>query len=177
MTAWNVMKLCLAAYVLWSLIVGLLIVHEWGHLLAMKKVRMRPDKVVIGSVRLFTIKLFHLDYEIGLIPMWGFVSSKAYEKASTRDRAIVAAAGPAMSFITGVAFWVANVVHHYWLIALLMKGSFLLVATNLIPFPPLDGWGIVEHFVVKAGIQITPRARQYLLCAGFVAMAILILLR
>jgi membrane-associated protease RseP (regulator of RpoE activity) len=177
MTTWNVLKLCLAAYVLWSLIVVLLIVHEWGHLLAMKKIDMRPDKVVIGSIKLFSVKLFRLDYEVGLIPMWGFVSSKAYEKASTRDRAIVAAAGPAMSLVTGLAFWAANALHHYWLIALLMKGSFLLVATNLIPFPPLDGWGIVEHFVVKAGIRVTPRARQYLLCAGFAAIAILILLR
>jgi len=176
MIAWTIFKLFLAAYILWNLIVCLLALHEYGHLWAMKRVGIRADRVVIGSKKLFTLRISGLDFEIGLIPMWGYVSSKDYERAPSEKRAIVAAAGPAISLFTGIAFWLINYVHKIWLVGLLAKGSFVLVATNLIPLPPLDGWTIIEHFVVKMGVEITPRRRQYLLGAGIAAIIIATLL-
>ncbi|MDR5798919.1 MULTISPECIES: site-2 protease family protein [Caballeronia] len=173
----TVFLLFLGAYILWNLIVVLLAIHEYGHLLAMKRLNIRPDKVVIGSVRLFDLQIGGLKFEIGLIPLWGYVASKHYERADSYQRAIIAAAGPVMSLVTGIGFLLVNYIHPIWLVGLLAKGSLLLVVTNMIPLPPLDGWTIIEHFLIqKLGIRITPRGRQYLLCAGMVAVMVVTLL-
>jgi Zn-dependent protease len=172
----TVFLLFLAAYILWNLLAILLALHEYGHLYAMNRLGIRADKVVIGNVKLFTIKIKGLPFEFGLLPLFAYVSSKAYERADSRKRAIVAAAGPAISAATGVIFYAINFVHPIWLVGLCAKGSLILVATNLIPLPPLDGWTMIEHFVLKTGIKITPRGRQYLLGAGFVAIVLAALL-
>ncbi|QWE98133.1 MULTISPECIES: site-2 protease family protein [unclassified Cupriavidus] len=168
--------LFLAAYIMWHLLVVLLGIHEYGHLLAMKRVGIRPDKVVIGGVKLFTITIKKVPIEFGLVPLWAFVASKHYEQSSSDKRAIVAAAGPAMSLVTGIAFFLVDAIYPLWLVGLCAKGSFVLLATNLIPLPPLDGWTIIEHFIVRRGIKISPKSRQYLLCAGFLAIALVALL-
>ncbi|WP_432263114.1 site-2 protease family protein [Cupriavidus sp. TMH.W2] len=167
--------LFLAAYILWNLLVFLLGIHEYGHLLAMKRVGIRPDKVVIGGVKIFTLKIGGLLFEIGLVPLWAYVASKHYESSPSDKRAFVAAAGPAMSLATGLGFFLVDYIHPIWLVGLCAKGSFILLLTNLIPLPPLDGWTMIEHVLVKRGIKITPRGRQYLLCAGMAAIALVTL--
>lgn len=173
MTLWIAFKLFLAVYILWNLIVAILVIHEFGHLIAMKKLGIVPDKVVIGSRRIFNLRMARVNFEIGLVPLWGYVGSKSYEHAPPDKRAIVAAAGPLMSIVTGLAFLGINHIHPFWIISLLAKGSFILVVTNLIPLPPLDGWTIVEYFILKAGFKITPIARKVLLGAGFVAIIVM----
>lgn len=40
--------------VIWLMLVFLLLIHESGHLIPMQKMGIKPDKLIIGGLRLFS---------------------------------------------------------------------------------------------------------------------------
>lgn len=161
--------LLLAVFVIWYMLVFLLTIHEYGHLMAMKRLGINADRVVIGSYRLFSFKLHGIVHDIGLFPILGYCLSKEYEKASARDRALVAAAGPLATALTGAIFYAIDYVNPGWPVHVAAYGSLVFFFTNLIPLPPLDGWTILEVGLVKRGIKITESRRKQLFIAGMAA--------
>ncbi|MGN7495950.1 site-2 protease family protein [Pseudomonas syringae] len=155
-----------AFFVIWLMLVFLLLIHESGHLIPMQKMGIKPDKLVVGGIKLFSFKKSGIIHEIGLIPLWAFVVSKDYENSDSRQRAIVAAGGPLMSAVTGVLFFGIYFLYPNWQTLVAAQGSILLAATNIIPLPPLDGWTIAEHFLNIRGIRIDDRQRKILLGIG-----------
>lgn len=155
-----------AFFIIWLMLVFLLLIHESGHLIPMQKIGLKPDKLVIGGVKLFSFKKSGIIHEIGLIPLWAFVVSKDYEKASSGQRAVIAAGGPLMSAVTGLLFFGIHSLYPNWQTLIAAQGSILLAATNIIPLPPLDGWTIAEHYLNNWGIHIDDRQRKILLGIG-----------
>ncbi|MBG6083093.1 site-2 protease family protein [Rubrivivax gelatinosus] len=154
----------------WAVIIGLLALHEWGHLFAMRKLGLRADKVVLGVGKLFAIKHKDIVYEFGLLPVLAYCVSKDFERTDTNRRAWVALAGPAATAITGLMFlglWAAT---GYWLARACAQGSLILFLTNIIPLPPLDGWTVAEHFLHKRGIKLSQRERKALFVIGAVTI-------
>jgi Zn-dependent protease len=162
----------LSLVTLWALLVVILTIHEYGHLHMMSKLGIRADKVVVGSWPILKFKVRGLPVEVGALPLWGFVKSQGYESANSSRRAAIAAAGPLMSLVTGILFWMINDVHPIWLVGLLAKGSFVLFATNVIPLPPLDGWTVLEHFLQRHGFKVGTRTKTYLLGLGLASALI-----
>lgn len=155
-----------AFFVIWLMLIFLLLIHEAGHLIAMQKLGIKPDKLVIGGVKLFAFRKSGLVHEIGLIPLWAYVVSSGYEKAPSGQRALIAAGGPLISAVTGLLFFGIYMLYPNWQTLVAAQGSILLAATNIIPLPPLDGWTIVEHFLIRKGIFIDDRGRKVLLGIG-----------
>ena len=152
--------------VIWLMLVFLLLIHESGHLIPMQKMGIKPDKLIIGGVTLFSFRKSGIIHEVGLIPLWAYVVSSDYEKASSYQRAIIAAGGPLISAVTGLLFFGIYYLFPNWQTLVAAQGSILLAATNIIPLPPLDGWTIAEHFLKKRGIHIDDRNRKLLLGVG-----------
>ncbi|MBI6557436.1 hypothetical protein PVE_P0239 (plasmid) [Pseudomonas veronii 1YdBTEX2] len=152
--------------VIWLMLVFLLLIHESGHLMPMQKMGIKPDKLIIGGVKLFSFRKSGIIHEVGLIPLWAYVVSSDYENATSNQRAIVAAGGPLISALTGILFFGIYYLYPNWQTLVAAQGSILLAVTNIIPLPPLDGWTIAEHFLKQRGIQIDDRNRKILLGIG-----------
>ncbi|MGP5239910.1 site-2 protease family protein [Pseudomonas helleri] len=125
--------------VIWLMLVFLLLIHESGHLIPMQKMGIKPDKLIIGGLRLFSFRKSGIIHEVGLIPLWAYVVSTDYEKASSRQRAIIAAGGPLMSALTGILFFGVYYLYPNWQTLVAAQGSILLAVTNIIPLPS-PGW-------------------------------------
>lgn len=172
-----IVTMLLGLLVAWFLITLLLLLHEYGHIYAMRKMGMKVDKVVMGMVKLFTIRADGMSFEIGLLPVVAYCVSKDYERADTNRRAWIALAGPVSTAITGVMFFAAFLATEHWLLSFAVQGSVILFLTNIIPLPPLDGWVVVEHFMAKRGIMISNTQRKHLLVVGLgtvIAVALII---
>ncbi|WP_046483569.1 site-2 protease family protein [Pseudomonas veronii] len=152
--------------VIWLMLVFLLLIHESGHLMPMQKMGIKPDKLIIGGVKLFSFRKSGIIHEVGLIPLWAYVVSKDYENATSHQRAIIAAGGPLISALTGILFFGIYYLYPNWQTLVAAQGSILLAVTNIIPLPPLDGWTIAEHFLKQRGIHIDDRNRKILLGIG-----------
>ena len=152
--------------VIWLMLVFLLLIHESGHLIPMQRMGIKPDKLIIGGVKLFSFRKSGIIHEVGLIPLWAYVVSTDYEKASSRQRAIIAAGGPLISALTGALCFAVSSRYPNCQALFAAQGSILLAATNIIPLPPLDGWTIAEHFLKQRGIHIDDRNRKILLGVG-----------
>jgi membrane-associated protease RseP (regulator of RpoE activity) len=162
-------------FVAWALIVTLLLLHEYGHIYAMRKMGIKVDKVVMGMFKLFSIKANGMTFEIGLVPVVAYCVSKDYERSDTNRRAWIALAGPAATLLTGVLFLVAYMATDYWLLKFAVQGSFILFITNVIPLPPLDGWVVAEHFMAKRGVLLSKNQRKHLFVVGMVTMVLVAL--
>lgn len=162
-------------FVAWALIVTLLLLHEYGHIYAMRKMGIKVDKVVMGMFKLFSIKANGMTFEIGLVPVVAYCVSKDYERSDTNRRAWIALAGPAATLLTGVLFLAAYMATDYWLLKFAVQGSFILFITNVIPLPPLDGWVVAEHFMAKRGVLLSKNQRKHLFVVGMVTMVLVAL--
>lgn len=167
--------LAASAFIVWYLFVFLLVIHEYGHLVVMAKLGVKANKMVVGNIRLFSFQWRGIEHEIGLIPLWAYVASKDYEKAPFVIRALIAAAGPASTLITGLAFYAIDYLHPNWVVKVAANASMLLFATNVIPLPPFDGWTVMEYVLSKKGISVSSSARTKLMCLGMAAICVITL--
>lgn len=166
-----------ACFVTWAVIIGLLVLHEYGHIYAMRRLGMRIDKVVLGMFKVGSLRWRGLTYEFGLAPVLAYCVSKDFEISDTNRRAWVALAGPAATAATGLFFYAAWALTDHWLMRVCVQGSVILFLTNIIPLPPLDGWTVAEHLLAKRGIVLTAQERKRLLVIGavtIVAIAVVI---
>ncbi|WP_194713030.1 M50 family metallopeptidase [Noviherbaspirillum soli] len=167
-----ILKLVLGLALIWFILTFLLVIHEYGHAWVMRRLGMRVDKVVIGAGPLLFATA---QEEIRLLPFIGMAISDDYAKASVRDRAIAAAAGPASSLLLGLLLLLANWIVPSWATLIAAKGSFLLAAINMIPLPPFDGFTVVEAFLARRGVQINEGQRRQLFTIGIGTMVVLTL--
>jgi membrane-associated protease RseP (regulator of RpoE activity) len=167
-----IVKLLLGFGLIWFILTFLLVIHEYGHAWAMRRLRMRVDKIVIGAGPLLFATA---QEEIRLFPFIGMAISEDYAKASLRDRAIAAAAGPVTSILLGVVLLLAYWIAPAWATLIAAKGSLLLAAINLIPLPPFDGFTVVEAFLAKRGVRIDDGQRRQLFTIGIGTMVVLTL--
>lgn len=161
----------------WAVIIGLLALHEWGHIYAMRKMGMRVDKVVLGVGKMFSFERKKVVFEFGLVPVLAYCVSKDFEKTDTNRRAWVALAGPAATAVTGFMFLGVWAMTGHWLAWACAQGSLVLFLTNVIPLPPLDGWTVAEHFLKKRGVELSVKERKTLFVIGavtIVAMALVV---
>ncbi|MYM92792.1 site-2 protease family protein [Duganella vulcania] len=170
------LRLIFAIGVLWTMVVFLLVLHEYGHAWAMNKVGIKAEMIVIGSVKLFEFKLDGVVHRFGLLPLVGSVTSAGYMRANINKRAFVAAAGPLMSFVIGLVFIFAGMITHTWLAVVCGKCSIFLCVTNLIPLPPMDGWPMLEWALYRRGIVVKEFTKRRLLAVGWVVIGVIMFL-
>lgn len=108
-----------------TIIVGVLLIHEFGHFFTMKLFKYKAVKMLF-------------------IPLIGAVVQGEKDKYSQRERAIVLLAGPIPGVILGVLlmYW-AGGHHNFWG----MYAGLLLViinVLNLLPIDPLDGGQLTQ---------------------------------
>ena len=162
-----------AFFGIWFLVVFLLLIHESGHIIALASFKLKLDKVVIGNVKIFKIVMRGVSYEFGLFPFFAFTISEAYAKAPSQQRAIVAVVGPATSIILGLLLYAWESQVPGWYTKMAAEASIALGILNLIPFPPMDGWPILEWQLNRMGVKITDNGRKVLLGVGITLIAVI----
>ena len=147
-----------------------LCVHEYAH--AWVAVRL-GDKTPIGHGRLTMDPMAHADL-IGTIllpimcvylgwPFFGWAKPVSVDmrnlKRGRRDMALVASAGPAANFfmaavMTGILAWLIRIPMQHTVLDTLQTISVVMIQVNLmlgffnlLPFPPLDGFAVVQGFL------------------------------
>ena len=103
--------------------VFLLLVHETGHLIALAHYKLKPDKVVIGNVKIFALNIGGIRHEFGLFPFFAFTISDSYAKAILSQRVIVGLAGPVTSFALGAGLYLCNYISPGWYTAIAASAS------------------------------------------------------
>lgn len=130
-------------------LVLVLIIHEFGHFIAMKRFRYKSVKMLF-------------------IPMMGAFVQGYKDKYSQRESLLVVLAGPIPGVLFGtICFFVAN----YYKIPSLLNLSVLFLflnIINLLPLDPLDGGQLVKLIAKK-------RTDLFLLVFAFVSSLILII--
>jgi len=130
-------------------LVLVLIIHEFGHFIAMKRFRYKSVKMLF-------------------IPMMGAFVQGYKDKYSQRESLLVVLAGPIPGVLFGtICFFVAN----YYKIPSLLNLSVLFLflnITNLLPLDPLDGGQLVKLIAKK-------RTDLFLLVFAFLSSLILII--
>lgn len=154
----------------WAFIMALLVLHELGHIYAMRRLGLKVDKVVMGVLKMFTVRVAGVPVEFGLVPAVAYCVSNDYKKSDSNRRAWVALAGPAATVVTGVAFYALFLVTGHWSMQVATQGSVILFITNVIPLPPLDGWTVAEHFLARRGVVLDERERKRLFVIGIVTI-------
>lgn len=150
----------------WAFIMALLVLHELGHIYAMRKLGLKVDKVVMGVQKMFTVKVAGVPVEFGLLPAVAYCVSEDFKRTDSNRRAWVALAGPVATVVTGVVFYALFLLTQHWTMQIAVQGSVILFLTNIIPLPPLDGWTVVEHFLIRRGIVIEEAERKKLFMIG-----------
>lgn len=164
------LRIAFAVGVLWTMVVFVLVLHEYGHVWAMNKVGVKAEIIVIGSIKIFEFKIDGVVHRFGILPLMGYVTSAGYMRAPIDKRAIIAAGGPLMSFAIGVLFIFVGMIAQSWLAVVCGKASIFLCVTNLIPLPPMDGWPILEWFLFKRGIIIKEFTKRRLNAVGWLVI-------
>jgi Zn-dependent protease len=149
--------------------------HEYAHAWASVKL---GDPTPSLQGRLTPNPFAHID-PIGLVLIFiiGFGRGKpvlinpAYYKNHGRDELLVAMAWPASNIIMAIISIVIIMVYGQlvWMTALLNGGDMvflfwrmfgginvMLAVFNLLPFPPLDGWRLVQFFLPSVARAVAP---------------------
>ena len=168
-----VIKISAAFFSLWFLIVFILLIHETGHLITLAYHGLKPDKIILGNVRLFALNIGGIRHEFGLFPFFAFTISNDYAHAAHQKRVAVALAGPITSILLGGLLYAYDFASPGWYTKIAAQASIALGLWNLIPFPPMDGWPLLEWQLHRKGILITERGRMVLLFVGISLVAIL----
>jgi Zn-dependent protease len=107
------------------MILIILMIHEFGHLTAMKLLNQRIESILI-------------------FPILGRISFPDEDSASQKKRVIILMSGPLPGILIGAGLmWYALGIQHDYLT--LIASAFMMVnAFNLLPFDPLDGGKLLE---------------------------------
>ncbi len=147
-TAWHKTLISLALYIgvyyllfqgNWKsilLLVGVLLIHESGHFIAMK---------------LFGYK----DVNMFFVPFIGAYVTGEAQTLSQRNRAIVLLAGPVPGIIIGwIAYLIIDTQHISYSLMNVPTVFILLNAFNLLPVSPMDGGQLVETLFASKSVRI-----------------------
>lgn len=153
----------------------LLAIHEYGHSYALTRFGIPYERINLGWPRVYTVSIYSIKHEFGILPVFGYVYAPALLKAPMNIRAWVGFAGPVASIILGI-FLLGS----YWLIPgkivmLAAFGSFYLALFNLIPLPPMDGWWILEYWLARSGIVVQPKYKRVLMGIGITTIGLSVL--
>jgi len=109
----------------------ILLIHEFGHLTAMKLLGQRIESILI-------------------FPVLGGISFSDEDSASQKKLVMILLSGPLPGIVIGAALmWYALGIQHDFLT--LVAGAFLMVnAFNLLPFDPLDGGKLLEALFTES---------------------------
>lgn len=157
------------------LCIVLLVLHEYAHSLALSHFGIPQEKIVLGWPRIYSVSIYGIKHEIGLIPIMGYVYAPELLKATPSVKALVALAGPAGSVILGVFLLGLNWLFPNTFIAMAADGSFILALINMIPLPPMDGWWAFEFLLLKFGVSVNANMRRILLGAGISSVGLTVL--
>lgn len=143
------------------LVIAPLIFHEMGHWAALRRFGVPVDQYWLGlGPALFKWGPFR----VGMLPIGGAIVPRQsdYERLTPAQKIVVALAGPFASLIYGVVVWCAWLLNleHLWAPAMLSIAqlNFLLVAINLLPIPPLDGFQALSNWLELRGRPLSPKA-------------------
>lgn len=166
--------LILFIVVFWAMMQFVLVVHEYGHIVAMHRYGLQINCVFFGGGKLFSVHLNGLRHEFGLFPFWGGVVSTEYAKAPALVRSSVALAGLVATAIGGGVFWLLAACYpEMWVWPVLAKGSLVFLAFNAFPLPPMDGFTVfVEPVLEKRGIKLSKKAMLRLSVFGVIASTV-----
>ncbi len=135
-----------------AILVGLILIHEAGHALAMRMV----GQPVQG---------------IYFIPFFGGVAVASKPHASEGHRGFVALMGPGLSIVTTAAFYVAAQATGNELLTELALMSAVLNGINLAPFLPLDGGHVTSALLSRHNQDIAGFIELFCLFIGFAVAA------
>jgi membrane-associated protease RseP (regulator of RpoE activity) len=146
----------------WAIFAASILVHEIGHALAARRLRVPVRRVVVG-VGSRLLRAGRLD--LRLLPALGFVDVvDGMHGLDQRRRVLIAVAGPVASAALGIGLvgvslvsigHVAAVAHAVGIMNLGVGGF------NLLPVPLLDGWHVVERYILRL-VRVQPGDAQRL---------------
>lgn len=164
--------------------------HEYAHAWMSNKL---GDPTPQRQGRLTINPLAHIDW-LGFLALlicgfgWGkpVQIDPYYYKNRRRDEILVSVAGVTMNLILAVLFsfptkWLGNIMLHggnnnmieiaYYILYFTVMINLVLMIFNLIPIPPLDGWGILTELVDLRKYSWYPFVYQN---GGFILLALII---
>jgi len=165
-----------SVFVLWFLVIFVLLIHETGHMLVLAYYKLKVDKVIVGNIKIFTLTVGGIRHEFGIFPLFAFTISQDYAKAPHPTRVAVALAGPITSVLLGLLLLLFDQFVPGWFTKLSANASITLGFWNLIPFPPMDGWPVLEWALFKNNVVIGEKRRNFLLGVGIICIAVLAVL-
>jgi Zn-dependent protease len=137
-----------------AILVGLILIHEAGHALAMKM----AGQPVQG---------------IYFIPFFGGVAVASKPHASEGHRGFVALMGPGLSIITTAAFYAAAQATGSAVLTELALMSAILNGINLAPLLPLDGGHVTSALLSRHNQDIGGFIELFCLLVGFSVSAVM----
>ncbi len=159
----------------WAIFAASILVHELGHALAARLLRVPVRRVVVG-VGPSLLRLGRLD--LRLLPALGLVDvAGGLHSLDQRRRALIATAGPAGSAALGIGLVGASLVStgHAAAVARAVGAMNVGIAGfNLLPIPLLDGWHVVERYVLRL-LRVQPGEAQRLVAHKIGATVLLAL--
>lgn len=133
-----------------GLILVFLAIHEAGHYVALKWFKQDIQYFGVG----FGADVFRWNkFRIKMFPIGAFIQpTSQYEKLSSKEKLIVAAAGPFANILFALLMYLVAILNlennHYSHALMIMTNINIgLALVNLIPIPPLDGWIILVNYL------------------------------
>ncbi len=146
----------------WVIFAGSILVHELGHALAARLLRVPVRRIVVG-IGPGLLRAGRLD--LRLLPALGFVGvSDGMHSLDQRRRSLIAIAGPGASAALGIALVGVSMLStgHAAAIARAVGAMNIGIAGfNLLPIPLLDGWHVIERYVLRL-LRVQPGEAQRL---------------
>ncbi len=128
-------------------ILGMLVVHEYGHLVMMKRARMKTKGIY-------------------LIPFLGAAAVADSAFTDRRSEAVIALAGPITGFALSLLCALAYFVTGWPFLAAVAAWGALINLFNLLPVSPLDGGRVAKSLFFSFGSRVGVTAMALALCAG-----------
>jgi membrane-associated protease RseP (regulator of RpoE activity) len=173
-------------------LIGVLFIHELGHLIAARWLGFRVTSIAIGfgpEICGLTDR-FGTRWKLAALPVGGFCSldEATAERRAIRQRAVCFAAGPIVNIVFAIAVYLVAATYfgeaRLWTIAVLGTDaalpmiisalSMFVAVINLIPLPPMDG-GRLLLLGIEAirGNPISHVAQSFLCLSGISVQAVL----
>jgi membrane-associated protease RseP (regulator of RpoE activity) len=146
----------------WAIFAASILVHEIGHALAARRLRVPVRRVVVG-VGSRLLRAGRLD--LRLLPALGFVDVvDGMHGLDQRRRVLIAVAGPVASAALGIGLVGVSIVstgHAGGVARAVGSMNIGIAAFNLLPIPLLDGWHVAERYILRL-VRVQPGAAQRL---------------
>jgi membrane-associated protease RseP (regulator of RpoE activity) len=149
----------------WAIFAASILVHEIGHALAARLLRVPVSRVVVvvgvGPCLLHVRRL-----DVRLLPALGFVDvAGGMHGLDQRRRVLIAVAGPAASALLGIGLvGVLSMVCAGHAAAVARAAGAMnigIAGFNLLPVPLLDGWHVAERYILRL-VRVQPGDAQRL---------------